>query len=390
MTAEVDFRASRVLASPNRFKLATFGFNTNGGSTATSAPGTCDTDWDQQVRIAALSEQAGIEALIPGARWKGYGGATNWQERSYETLSWAAGLAAVTKISQVFATVHVTTIHPVRLAKMIATIDHIAHGRLGINWVAGWNKDEFAMFGADQREHDERYDYAEDYLTLLDKILEQHGAFDYHSKYFKVDGLVSEPKPIQRPRPVYMAAGLSPRGRQFAGSHTDINFSPTHLGPQGMGALITDTKEKARSFGREVLVFGQAVIVCADSEAEAREYFEYYVTEKGDWEAAGNLINSLFSETRDASGALRPPMPEHVRKNFVKNMVAGHGGASLLGTPTQVVEGLMKQAEAGLDGTTLSWVNFEDGLVQFREKILPVMIQAGLRTDETATPAHAS
>lgn len=59
---------ARVLSSPNRLKLATFGFNSQGGSTITSAPGTVDTDWDQQVRIAQLSEAAGIEAIIPGAR----------------------------------------------------------------------------------------------------------------------------------------------------------------------------------------------------------------------------------------------------------------------------------------------------------------------------------
>ena len=382
MNASKDFRTSRVLSSPNRFKLAAFGFNSQGGSTITSAPGTADTDWPMQVRIAQLAERAGLEAIIPGARWRGYGGATNFQGRSYETLSWAAGLSALTSIIQVFATVHFTTIHPVRLAKTLTTIDHISGGRLGVNWVAGWNVEEITMFGGVQRDHDERYEYAEEYLSLLNQLLQKSEDFSFKGRYFDLEHLYSEPKPLQTPRPVYMAAGLSPRGRQFAGSHADINFTPTHLGPEAMAGLITDTKGKAREFGRDVLVFGQSVIVCADTEQEAKDYFEYYVNEKGDFEAGRNLIRQLFGETRDASGAKRGAMPEHVMKGILKNAVAGHGGATLVGTPTQVVEALVRQADSGMDGSTISWVNFEEGLKQFHDKILPIMIQAGLRVDE--------
>jgi FMNH2-dependent dimethyl sulfone monooxygenase len=380
-----DFRSSRLLSSPNKLKLAAFGFNSQGGSTITKAPGTADTDWGFQVRVAQLAERAGIEALIPGARWKGYGGETNFQGRSYETLTWAAGLAGVTHIAQVFATVHVTTIPPIRLAKTLATIDHIANGRLGVNWVAGWNRDENGMFGGDQREHDDRYAFAEDFLNVMQRIMDTDEEFDYKSPFFDLKGLYSQPKTIQIPRPVYMAAGLSPRGRQFAASHADVLFTVTHVGPEAMGKQIEETKAIARGFGREVIVFGQAVIVCADSEAEARDYFNYYVHEQGDWEAADHLLTSLFSETRDAAGNLRGTLPPHVRRGMMQSMISGHGGVVLLGTPTQVVEQIKTYSDHGMDGTTLSWVNFEQGLVQFREKILPIMIQAGLREDESAT-----
>lgn len=386
MDAHKDYRSSRVLSSPNRFKLATFGFNSQGGSTITAAPGTVDTDWDQQVRIAQLSEAAGIEALIPGARWKGYGGDTDFQGRSFETLSWAAGLAALTKMTQVFATVHFTTIHPVRLAKMIATIDHIAKGRLGINWVAGWNVAEITMFAGTQREHDERYDYADDYLALLNQLLSTSGKSAYHGKYFDLEDLFSEPKPIQSPRPVYMSAGGSPRGRRFAGTQADLNFVSTQGGPGAMRAVIAETKADAAALGRDIKVFGQASIFCADSEQEAKDYLDYCVNEKGDFAAASNLMDWLFSTTKANDGKERGAMPPHIRQEILKKLVAGHGGSILVGTPTQVVEQMQGLAETGLDGTTISWVDFEGGLEQFRTKILPLMIQAGLRTDESVPP----
>lgn len=373
---------SRVLASPNRFKLALFGINAQGGSTITTAPGTVDTDWDLQVRIAQLADAVGIEAILPGARWKGYGGPQNFQGRSYETLTWAAGIAAVTKRAQIFATVHFTTVHPIRLAKMVATIDHIAKGRAGINWVAGWNANEAAMFGYDQREHDDRYAFADDYLALLDKVFASTQEFDYKTEHFDLSGIASDPKPIQTPRPVYMGAGLSPRGRAFAATQCDINFTATNAGPDGIRAVVAETKAIAQGRGRTVRVFGQASIFCADSEAEARDYFDYVVNEKGDYEAAGNLMKMLFAETRDASGAQRGPMPDAVRQTILKKMVAAHGGSVLIGTPTQVVEQMAELADAGLDGTTVSWVDYEAGLHQFRDKILPLMIDAGLRVDE--------
>lgn len=378
----IDYRGARVLASPNRLKLATFGFTSQGGSTITKAPGTADTDWDFQVRVAKLSEAAGIEALVPGARWKGYGGETDFQGRSYETLAWAAGIAAVTEITQVFATVHFTTIHPVRLAKMIATIDHIAHGRLGINWVAGWNAEEIAMFGGTQREHDDRYAFADDYLALLGRMFAESAAFDYHSAHFDLIGVKSDPKPIQSPRPVYMGAGLSPRGREFAGTQADISFVASNSPPDELRRIIAGAKDSARAVGREIMVFGQSSIFCADTEQEAKDYFDYVVHQQGDFEAGANLMRSLFATTRDATGQQRGEMPEPVRKMLLTKLVAAHGGAVLIGTPTQVVEQMAALADVGMDGTTLSWIDFEAGLGQFRAKILPLMIEAGLREDE--------
>jgi alkanesulfonate monooxygenase SsuD/methylene tetrahydromethanopterin reductase-like flavin-dependent oxidoreductase (luciferase family) len=37
--------------------------------------------------------------------------------------------------------------HPALLAKMAATVDHIAHGRLDVGIGAGWMPEEHAMYG---------------------------------------------------------------------------------------------------------------------------------------------------------------------------------------------------------------------------------------------------
>jgi FMNH2-dependent dimethyl sulfone monooxygenase len=152
-------------------------------------------------------------------------------------------------------------------------------------------------------------------------------------------------------------------------------------GAKSLDEVVAETKAGARELGREVKVFGQASVFCAASEAEARAYFDHCVNDQGDFAAADNLMR-LFGLTRDAAGDERASMPQAVRDKIRHSMVAAHGGAVLIGTPTQVVEQMQALADAGLDGTTLSWIDFEAGLVQFKAEILPLMIQAGLRVDE--------
>ena len=155
-TARID-RSSSPLLSDHTLKLAVFGTNVSHGCSMTEAEGTIAVEWAESVRLAKAAERLGIEAMVPVARWRGFGGNTNFNHRSFETYTWAAGLAAATEKIMIFSTSHVPTIHPVLAAKQAATIDHISGGRFGLNIVAGWNDTEIAMFGSPQKDHDDRY-----------------------------------------------------------------------------------------------------------------------------------------------------------------------------------------------------------------------------------------
>ena len=67
------------------------------------------------------------------------------------------------------------------------------------------------------------------------------------------------------------------------------------------------------------------------------------------------------------------------REAMAANLIAGYGAIPLVGTAEQIVDGMLAFSNAGLDGITLSWVNYEEGLTQFRDTLLPMMQQAGLR-----------
>src|SRR5262249_31947512 len=123
------------MRSANRLKLGLFGANCSSGRAVTMVPERWSGNWPDNLRLAKMADAAGIEFMLPIARWKGYGGDTDYQGATLESISWASGLLASTKRLHVFATVHAPLVHPVIAAKGFATADHISEGRFGLNLV---------------------------------------------------------------------------------------------------------------------------------------------------------------------------------------------------------------------------------------------------------------
>src|SRR3974390_3787867 len=151
----------------NRLKIGLFGANCSSGRAVTMIPERWSGSWPDNLKLARMADAAGIDFLLPIGRWKGYGGDTDYQGATFETITWASGLLASTRRITVFGTVHAPLFNPIIAAKEFVTADHIGEGRFGLNLVVGWNEDEFDMFGVKQREHDARYDYAQEWVEVV-------------------------------------------------------------------------------------------------------------------------------------------------------------------------------------------------------------------------------
>jgi alkanesulfonate monooxygenase SsuD/methylene tetrahydromethanopterin reductase-like flavin-dependent oxidoreductase (luciferase family) len=380
----VDKTDAPILSSANPFKLAVFSVNIGQGLVMSDAEELAKGTWEESVRLARTAERLGFEAMVPLARWRGHGGRTNPHHRSLETFTWAAGLSALTQHIQVFATFHVPTVHPVMAAKMAATVDHISGGRFGLNIVAGWQPDELRMFGADKHDHDERYGVADEWTRLVKRLWTEEGDFDFEGAHFTAPGAFSEPKPIQRPGPPIMSAGISPAGRDFAARHADLIFAAIENAAK-TADTVRDIKEMARErYGRELKVFGVGHVTCADTEEQARADYQRVIIDRGDWDAARATIEKLMqhSQTVDYASSETRRLMEGVIRAFFAH--------PLTGTPEQVVAGMREMADAGLDGMALTWNDYDEGLRQYEEALLPLLVEAGLRVPvPAATPARA-
>ena len=152
--------------------------------------------------------------------------------------------------------------HPYPFARRLSTLDHLTKGRIGWNVVTGYLPSAARNMGDDdQLAHDDRYDHADEYLTVLYKLWEgswerdavlrdrTSGVFadpskvhhvGHRGKHFTVPGIhLSEPSP--QGSPVIYQAGASPRGRRFAAQNAEAIFvaAPTKQ-------ILRDTVAKIR------------------------------------------------------------------------------------------------------------------------------------------------
>lgn len=360
-------RVTRINNS-NKFKLGVFAINCSGCLTMTKAPEHWVASWENNLRVAQAADQAGLEFLLPLGRWLGHFGETNTQETNFETLTWASGLLAGTKEITAFGTLHVSLIHPVFAAKQIVTADHIGKGRFGLNLVAGWNEDEFAMFGKDLLEHDERYTFAEEWMTIAKRIWSEDAAFDFKGKYFDLRHVLGKPKPYGGARPLLMSAGSSPVGRAFAARNVDCLFMVIH-DPE---RLARDIKEVRALAGRPVGVFASSHLITRPTRREAEEYYHYIVHEMGDWEGAEYMMAARMS-----GGSLSTP-PEKVRQ-LKERYISGSGTFPVIGSYDDAAAMYKRLSEAGLNGLAVAMVNYINEFHHLRDEVLPRMERLGLR-----------
>jgi dimethylsulfone monooxygenase len=355
----------------HKLKLGLFSFNVSGGMMATSVPTSYELTWEHTRRIARQADAIGFEALIPVGRWRGFGGRTNFAGESFETYTWAAGLAEATDRIMVFATSHVPTVHPILAAKQAATIDHIAGGRFGLNLVMGWFTAEMEMFGGRQKEHDERYRFGTEWADIVKRLWTDEEPFDFDGAFFHLKGAQAYPKPVQAPHPLLVNAGSSPAGIDFSARSCDINF--VGMGSFEMGKASSDAvRKRARDVYRhDISTMTYATIVCRDTEAEARRDYEAMVAAI-DWDAIDNLVRVFGLEGQSYGDA------EAVRR-LRTQFAMGWGGMTFVGSPEQIVDKLAQTSAIGIDGIVLGFNDYVVELEHFDRRVMPLLRQAGLR-----------
>ncbi|MFL6798996.1 MAG: LLM class flavin-dependent oxidoreductase [Xanthobacteraceae bacterium] len=356
----------------NRLKIGLFGPNCSSGRAVTLVPERWSGSWPDNLRLAKMADAAGLDFMLPIGRWKGYGGDTDYQGATLETITWATGLLAATKGITAFGTVHAPLFSPIIAAKEMVTADHIGEGRFGLNIVVGWNEGEFQMFGVQQRDHESRYAYAQEWIDVIKMIWSEKEGFDFNGQYLQMKGIKGKPKPYGGTRPLIMNAGASPVGQAFAIRNCDAFFlqaSRTSLGETAQ--KVVDAKTKAQEQGRELGVYTVGVVTCRPTRKEAEEYWNYAIVEHADWRAVDDIL-ALKNITAQNT---EPEQFKQIRNGFAQGM----GGLPIVGDPDHVARQLIDLAEAGLNGIALSLVNYLDELPFFCTEVLPRLQRAGLR-----------
>lgn len=351
-----------------RFLLGTFASNCSGGMTVSRLPERWVANWQNNHALGVLLDAAGIDFMLPIARWIGYGGETDFHGEVLETVTWATALLACTKHITVFVTCHTAANHPVVAAKQLATIAQMSADRVGLNIVAGWNKPEYEALGLTlPDDHETRYAYAQEWFDIVRRLWTDEAPMDWDGRFFHLRHSYGRPRPAAMP-PILNAAG-SAQGRDFAVRNANFLFTPA-IDLSRSREEIDALKGAARKVGRSVDVLTFSHVVCRPSEAEARAYWQHTL-DNADPGAVDTLMRLQFAHAQS--------FPHDLLALIRERMAVGHGGFPLVGTPEQVADGICRLHEAGFRGTTLSFVDYVQEFPFFRDTVLPLLAQRGLR-----------
>ena len=352
----------------NKFLLGTFASNCSGGMTISKLPESWDASWEKNLKLAQLLDEAGIDFMLPIARFTGYGGEKDFQGTVLETITWTSALLASTKNLVIFATIQTAVNHPMAVAKQIATMSKIGKDRVGLNIVAGWNKPEYDALGLKlPDDHETRYGYAQEWYDLIKKVWESEDPFDFDGKYFKTKNSYGKPRPNFVP-PIFNAAG-SKNGRDFALNNADFLFTPVSNLDRS-AEEVNELKQMGLERGRSTNVMTFSHVICRPTMEEAQAEWQRQL-DYADIPALDNLMNLMFAHAQS--------FPAEIRQQLRDRMAVGHGGFPLVGTPEQVAQSIEDLHQAGFSGTTLSFLDYVEEFPYFRDNVLPLLEAKGLR-----------
>lgn len=189
--------------------------------------------------------------------------------------------------------------HPYPFARRLSTLDHLTKGRIGWNIVTSYLESGARNIGYQaQSDHDSRYDYADEYLQVVYKLLEGSWEQDavlrdserrifsdprkihpinHQGTFFNVPGIhLCEPSPQRTP--VLYQAGASSRGKQFAAEHAECVFvaAPSKVLLKKTVADIRRRAEEAGRNPRSILIFNLQTVIVGETDAAAQAKWKEY------------------------------------------------------------------------------------------------------------------
>lgn len=335
-----------------------------------------------------------------------------------------SAIAGVTERIGLIGTASTTYCEPFDVARRMATLDHISHGRAGWNIVTSTMENEAHNYGRDQHMgHSERYaragefvevvrclwDSWEDEAVLADKASGRYTdtdrihALDYQGSFFRVAGPLTVPRPPQG-HPVLVQAGASATGKAFAASCAEVIFTshPTIDSAvtfrREMHALLADHGRAPESL--KILTAITPVIGDSrDAAAALQRDLDALIP-------ASVAINKLqsylsgFDLSAFSPDDPFPTLPDHVlqgqnstrdrvvdlaaRENLsigqvAQRIAAGRTSRTVVGTASDVADELGAWYAAGAaDGFVISPPFLPGGLEDFVDQVVPLLQALGL------------
>lgn len=142
--------------------------------------------------------------------------------------------------------------HPVRLAKMLASLDDLSDGRVTLGVGVAVTEDEYRNLGVPFHR---RGEIADEMLAAM-RALWREDVPSHQGKHFRFSELRFEPKPLQRPLPIWVGGASDRALRRLA--HWGNGWHPLSLSADEVADGVARTKAAFAEHGRKGEAFDVA------------------------------------------------------------------------------------------------------------------------------------
>lgn len=288
----------------------------------------------------------------------------------------AASLAPVTQRIKLLVALRTSLGAPVSGARQVATLDQALRGRLLLNVVPGGDATELAADGI-FLEHNERYAYADEYLTIWRRLLSGE-TVDFDGKHFKVAQSQNVFPPVQKPYPPLYFGGSSEAAHALAAKQVDAYLTWGEP-PAAVAEKFDDVRRRAAAHGREVKLGVRLHVIVRETNEEA-------------WADAERLISKLTDDDiakaqqnfagMDSVGQARMAALHGGRRDRLEvspnlwagvGLVRGGAGTALVGDAATVAERLREYQALGASTFVLSGYPHLEESIRFAELVFPLL-----------------
>lgn len=215
----------------------------------------------------------------------------------FEPVALLSSLASVTERIGLAGTISTSYSDPFTVARQLATLDLLSHGRAGWNVVTSPLEGSARNFGKTHPEHSQRYQIAREYIEVVQGLWnsweedafirdKQSGEFFDASKLHKLNHQgdhfsVEGPLNIQRSpqgQPVIFQAGASESGIRLAAATADAVFTNARTLEEAEG-YAASLREQVAQQGREAVgIFPGISPIIGATQQEAEEKYQYLLS----------------------------------------------------------------------------------------------------------------
>ncbi|MDR6955037.1 alkanesulfonate monooxygenase [Ancylobacter sp. 3268] len=290
--------------------------------------------------------------------------------------SWlvASALAPVTKKLRYLVAVRPGLASPTLYARMTATLDRIADGRLLINIVTGGDPVENAADGI-FLDHDQRYEVTREFLDIYRPLLAGE-TVSYEGKHLKVEGASVLFPPVQAGGPKLYFGGSSEAANAVAAEHVDVYLTWGEP-PSAVKAKIAEVRRQAEARGRKVRFGIRLHVIVRETNAKAWAAAEELISHVDDATIAA--AQSVFARL-DSVGQARMRALHGGRRDKLEvspnlwagvGLVRGGAGTALVGDGATVAARIEEYAELGIESFIFSGYPHLEEAYRVAELVLP-------------------